>query len=497
MSAWIVSRQHIDVMVDAAIRRGLVEPSQADEVGRMLWKENLASVAHRYPRDKDGERPGPTDFRDADVETYTFTPLPKEIVDVWDLNPDGALRVTVDCYDYQSCEHPGWRGSAAHALCCRLRELAGGSREYDERIPWRWEAPCRPDTLKAEAGPEPATTPDAGACTTASGEEDVGRSESEESAVTARQDNYKNLTRLLAGASSREIVLEGQPPLSVAWVEGEPLITLCQYDTVNGDLVRKGEVVFLVEEEGRSARPIYYRCDYNGFEHATVEGYLDDYCGVVPVEPARQEALEGFVAEWWKYIEASGFFEKAEELREQQVLSPAWSSYGEELQRLLRAAGQWRAVYGPGYREPQRGAATERVGEDKGNEVRGQQQKGNDCAEVVPKEELTTEPEGKSREQVSSRDGDKSKGVVTLEQGSIRAWVHDNGPDRQPTFSVARICKDEQSGQWKYSQSFTEHDLGDLARALKKATRAIKQIDKQQPEKKHDREQGRDQEGER
>src|SRR6516162_2833567 len=103
MSAWIVSRQHIDVMVDAAIRNGLIEPSQADEVGRMLWKENLVSVAYRYPRDKGGKRPGPTDFRDADVETYTFTPLPKEIVDVWNLNPDAALAKTVGCYEYQSC----------------------------------------------------------------------------------------------------------------------------------------------------------------------------------------------------------------------------------------------------------------------------------------------------------------------------------------------------------------------------------------------------------
>ncbi len=156
MSAWIVSRQHIDVMVDAAIRSGLVEASQADEVGRMLWKENLVSVAYRYPRDKDGKRPGPTDFRDADVDTYTFTPLPKEIVDVWNLNPDAALAKTVGCYEYQSCEHPGWRDSPACALSSRLCELVREHDGYGDCIPWGWEVPleCQPKVDQAALRPE-------------------------------------------------------------------------------------------------------------------------------------------------------------------------------------------------------------------------------------------------------------------------------------------------------------------------------------------------------
>lgn len=44
-----------------------------DELGRVLWKMNLESVAYRYPDDVDGDRPGPVDFRDSDVDTYTWS----------------------------------------------------------------------------------------------------------------------------------------------------------------------------------------------------------------------------------------------------------------------------------------------------------------------------------------------------------------------------------------------------------------------------------------
>src|SRR5262249_47273328 len=42
----------------------------------------------------------------------------------------------------------------------------------------------------------------------------------------AYRDNYDRLTRLLAGEESREIVLEGEPPLAVERLEGTPLISL-------------------------------------------------------------------------------------------------------------------------------------------------------------------------------------------------------------------------------------------------------------------------------
>lgn len=107
MSAWIVSRAHIDVLVQALCEGEYVTDRSPDEVGRVLWAENLASVASRYPTDGDGERPGPLDFRDADVETYTYRRPTQRI-------PLSGIYHAVACYDYQSCEHQGWSSSEAY-----------------------------------------------------------------------------------------------------------------------------------------------------------------------------------------------------------------------------------------------------------------------------------------------------------------------------------------------------------------------------------------------
>jgi len=118
VSAYIVDRAHIDVLVQGLAESEIVTEVDPDELGRILWRENLASVAYRYPNDGDGERPGPMDFRDNDVETYIYRRPTKPI-------SRGALMAAVECYDYQSCEHPGWRISQArtwaHDLYARLK----------------------------------------------------------------------------------------------------------------------------------------------------------------------------------------------------------------------------------------------------------------------------------------------------------------------------------------------------------------------------------------
>jgi hypothetical protein len=59
MSAWVVSRDHLDLLVTAALAWDLTALPHVDETGRMLWKENLLSGAYRYPANRDGDRPGP------------------------------------------------------------------------------------------------------------------------------------------------------------------------------------------------------------------------------------------------------------------------------------------------------------------------------------------------------------------------------------------------------------------------------------------------------
>lgn len=128
MSAWIVSKLHIDHLVTALVRAELITETP-DKAGRMLWRECLASVAARYPGDTDGHRPGPIDFRDGDVDTYTWTETPE-------LTP-GGLSKTIACYRYQSCEHDGWTGSVADQLTAKLMDGLEAV-PYDDSVPWGW-----------------------------------------------------------------------------------------------------------------------------------------------------------------------------------------------------------------------------------------------------------------------------------------------------------------------------------------------------------------------
>jgi hypothetical protein len=128
MSMFIVSREHIDHIVTAIIRAELMADTP-DNIGRMLWNENLESAKYRYPNDGDGERPGPVDFRDSDVDTYTWTERPEL--------DRAVLRNTVASYDYQACEHPEWKTSQACAVVSKLLDGLGPN-DSSTREGWDW-----------------------------------------------------------------------------------------------------------------------------------------------------------------------------------------------------------------------------------------------------------------------------------------------------------------------------------------------------------------------
>lgn len=118
MSAYVVSKAHIDALVSAAMQlgggpgtprldfwwpdRGRVDVTldTATEIGRMLWATNHESVNYRYSENE----PAP---EYAFVKTREFS--------------DAEIRDLVAGYDYQSCEHPGWRDSPAWYFCERVR----------------------------------------------------------------------------------------------------------------------------------------------------------------------------------------------------------------------------------------------------------------------------------------------------------------------------------------------------------------------------------------
>ena len=160
MSAYIVSKQHIDYLVQAAevysrefgisyhkseerskqYRKGAITSRAAwntpevtlgsnDDLGAMLWLENLQSVSERYPEDGDGERPGPVGLSTVTMLSYTYA-MPKKL-----LTPVQALKALA-CYEYQACEHSEWKQSEAKDFCDGLRSALISALPGYEEAEW-------------------------------------------------------------------------------------------------------------------------------------------------------------------------------------------------------------------------------------------------------------------------------------------------------------------------------------------------------------------------
>lgn len=134
MSAWIVSKNHIDLLITAALSWELLVPEQADAAGKLLWLECQKSVAYRYPRDADGEWPGPwfpelgRGLTLANIEAYGFTQLEGRV------DPE-VVQIAARSLAYQSCEHSGWITSAAYTLINQIHDAA---ESMLERYRQRW-----------------------------------------------------------------------------------------------------------------------------------------------------------------------------------------------------------------------------------------------------------------------------------------------------------------------------------------------------------------------
>ncbi len=118
MSAWIVSKAHIDALVTALVAAKLVKPALVNSTGAMLWAENYKSVNARY-----GERDS--------APEYTYASRPTNA---------GELYQAIHCYKYQSCEHRDWDGSRSHRLMQSLEDtinvLAPGFEILKAAAPW-------------------------------------------------------------------------------------------------------------------------------------------------------------------------------------------------------------------------------------------------------------------------------------------------------------------------------------------------------------------------
>ena len=97
----------------------------ADRVGAMLWVENHRSIEFRYDEE-------PVIGLE---EPYTY-PVTAGLRPV---EPVVVLKA-LDCYEYQSCEHPAWLKSEAREFCDHLRTAAIRALPGYEEAPWEIRA---------------------------------------------------------------------------------------------------------------------------------------------------------------------------------------------------------------------------------------------------------------------------------------------------------------------------------------------------------------------
>jgi hypothetical protein len=123
----------------------LVNPSV---IGQRLVDECVASVHARYPdTDPDqGDLPGPTDAYY--MGPYVWTPYRsgEPRASRARIPPPATTAVIakqIAHYEYQSCEHDEWESSEAHAFCRALAEALLGSLPGWTEAPWGIEHPHR------------------------------------------------------------------------------------------------------------------------------------------------------------------------------------------------------------------------------------------------------------------------------------------------------------------------------------------------------------------
>lgn len=149
MSAYIVEKNHILYLLAAAESRSVRQNygplswyhndehhslasgdyERAADVGNMLWRENMESVGFRYQGESSATLPGPR-FGDSVITTIDVGRV------LWNRIDPAQVLKACDCYEYQSCEHPGWKQSEAKAFIGALRRAAWHALPGYEAAEW-------------------------------------------------------------------------------------------------------------------------------------------------------------------------------------------------------------------------------------------------------------------------------------------------------------------------------------------------------------------------
>jgi hypothetical protein len=164
MSAYVVDREHIRYLINAAMRLtrhgstftwlwdfGCVggyktgelrfgDHERAAEVGQMLWATCIRGVANRYPDDTVPQLPGPV------YESYVYD---RHYLDHGGrLDPVQALKAC-KCFVYQACESPDYSDSEAASFIESLMATAINRLDGYEEAEWGAPRPTMPDPTEA------------------------------------------------------------------------------------------------------------------------------------------------------------------------------------------------------------------------------------------------------------------------------------------------------------------------------------------------------------
>jgi hypothetical protein len=116
MSAFLVSDEQVSIILNGASEIGLISDIMLPDFGQLLINENIESVLFRYKNEKR------EDYAHEYAHDYS---LKADIEQVYKF---------AKCFDYQACEHDGYKDSCAKKiidhLCAKIeKETPNFSKE--------------------------------------------------------------------------------------------------------------------------------------------------------------------------------------------------------------------------------------------------------------------------------------------------------------------------------------------------------------------------------
>jgi hypothetical protein len=124
MSAFQVGPEHLNYLVNAAILYDVHAATiyTPEQLGIMLARENAISLNARYPQHRTEPIP------------YAFTIVPKRTI-----TPVQTIKAA-QCFEYQACEHHGWKESTTKRIIDALTSAAIGKLPGYQEAAWEIEA---------------------------------------------------------------------------------------------------------------------------------------------------------------------------------------------------------------------------------------------------------------------------------------------------------------------------------------------------------------------